>query len=97
MDVGQTKTDAHHICNSSPLPDLIFLGIIYIQAIIFQSEHWSIAEQLWLLEKPSISVDSTSVSLYQRGGQMVVELETVLFEDQLRKLGERELGGEKKT
>ena len=59
-----------------------------MQAIMFKIDRSSFAEQLWLLENLSVVLILLLVPYVEKRISMVVELEAVQFEDQLRKLGE---------
>ena len=55
---------------------------------MFKIDCSSFAEQLWLLENLSVVLILLLVPYVEKRISMVVELEAVQFEDQLRKLGE---------
>lgn len=55
---------------------------------MFEADRSSFAEQLWLLENLSVVLILLLVPYVEKRISMVVELEAVQFEDQLRKLGE---------
>ena len=55
---------------------------------MFEADRSSFAEQLWLLENLPVVLILLLVPYVEKRISMVVELEAVQFEDQLRKLGE---------